>query len=202
MMCLTINNILSVLAKQSYSCPQSDRNCLAEHTRLPHFSEAFFQCINEGWFPDCRQFLIKYIKINKVILDKLCQQSNGKLTKRDILCRAKRSYPSLVRDYHFYLLVKDHNLFDNVSQNQVDDANGIDCTITKGSNQYYIHLYVDSPNSRAFRDKKNNRHSFTGMHVDLPILLRDECKFHNFYLYNDRYIRLLANYINEIESII
>lgn len=181
-----IKKCLEILKDQDYTCPQSDSNSVAERCNLPHFSEVFFKITSvNGNIPLCRDFLIAYCKYNKKKLDTLCNNSFGKITKKDILIRVKRSYPSLVRDYHFFLLAREFFGENNVSSSFEDDKNGIDCTITYKGEKFYIHLYVDSPQSRAFRKKKDNRHNFNGHHLDIPIQLRWYNKYGDFYLYSE-----------------
>ena len=43
--------------------------------------------------------------------------------------RILRTYPSLLRDFHFYLMLKECNSFDKVTYSCADDIKGTDITI-------------------------------------------------------------------------
>ena len=58
--------------------------------------------------------------------------------------RILRTYPSLLRDFHFYLMLKECNSFDKVTYSCADDIKGTDITIVHKSTLSImpIHLFM------------------------------------------------------------
>ena len=52
--------------------------------------------------------------------------------------RILRTYPSLLRDFHFYLMLKECNSFDKVTYSCADDIKGTDITIVHKSKKYVV----------------------------------------------------------------
>lgn len=90
-----------------------------------------------------------------------------------VKARVLRTYPSIMRDLHFYSLVKESELFKTVTYDALKDTQkGIDLVVGAGKQEYNICCYVATRRSREFREaKKNDRHAPQPNTIELPLEL-------------------------------
>lgn len=164
-----------------------------EYRRYPPFLIGFYQSIfwlDNTLVPTPEQFWNMYYKLfRNDIKDYEVDGVRG---------RSMRSYPSLVRDYHFFILCKESKLLENVNYSVIDDLNGVDLSIKYKGNNFKIHLFVDTSRSNYFRTIKNNRHSFDMYDIDLPLQLSVKNKVGDFYLYNNSHLEKLIILLDKI----
>lgn len=111
--------------------------------------------------------------------------------------RARVTYPSLVRDLHFFFLLSEYNdkhgVFDRVDYDpQMDITKGVDAIVEAGDTTYYINLYVNTSKSRKFvEQKKSHRHPANNA-VELHLTVsRNDSRNKNvgdFWLYSEQHI--------------
>jgi hypothetical protein len=123
----------------------------------------------------------------------------------DINCinsRLKRAYFSYIREYHLGYLLKEH--FDKVIYNEKTDLEGVDYVVEYKDNKINLHAYVNTKNGRYWRNIKNSRHNFKGIHFDLPMVLSNGKRCGKFLLYTDKDIvdlkKRLDKFINGFEA--
>jgi hypothetical protein len=165
-----------------------------EYRRYPPFLIGFYQSIfwyDNTFVPTPEQFWSMYLKLfRNDIKDYELEGVRG---------RAMRSYPSLVRDYHFFILCRESSLLDKVTYSVIDDLNGVDLTLTYKDVLFKVHLYIDTVRSNYFRAIKNNRHKNLDMYdIDLPLQLIEENKVGNFYLYSQNSLNKLISLMDDI----
>jgi len=123
--------------------------------------------------------------------------NRGKI-RRGIICRAARSYPSLVRDIHLPIRMRalGHKAF---YIKRYDIKYGIDVVLKRNGSVYYIHCFVNSSNAFMYRRMKNYRHPNTlkGYHVDAPMSIRSDTN--TLYVYDDECIKSLVDKIDRGE---
>ncbi|MCR2820576.1 hypothetical protein [Lederbergia panacisoli] len=112
-----------------------------------------------------------------------------------VTARLFRSYPSLAREIHFFQLVRESNIFDDVSYCSYDDVNcGIDFKVMLGGNEYNILCYVETQRSLWFRKKKDFRHKNPIMNaIEMPLDLSKGKKIGNWIVYDNAQVELLLN---------
>ena len=111
--------------------------------------------------------------------------------------RLFRAYPSFVRDALLYGYLKYKKV--NISYDYEKDIRGVDFVIVgKSKTAYNIHCYVEASFGRTdWREKKNHRHNYTGVHIDLK-LKRHQCVgIGNFLFYTDDQINRLITQTSE-----
>lgn len=115
--------------------------------------------------------------------------------------RIYRTYPSLIRVYHFFLSCQEMNRFDDVFYSFRRDQDGVDTVIKYKGQNFAIALFVDTPRSRSYKKKKYNRHKA----LDIPeicVMINpfDKSTYVGDYaLYQDYH---LYNMVKEMESIL
>lgn len=76
-----------------------------------------------------------------------------------------RSYPSFVRDFHFYLLLNEDPFFDTVWYSvRSDVADGIDIYVEKAGELYTIGLFLESAKSRKYLEQK-----MSSVHIPISV---------------------------------
>jgi len=119
--------------------------------------------------------------------------------------RCYRAYPSFVRDIHFYYLMVESNLFEQVLYHpEIDIKYGIDFVVRYKEKNFGINCYIDTPRSQQGREKKQFRHSKVKnlIHIDLPVHFKGCKKCGQFYLYSQRELSQLLKILNENNSLI
>jgi hypothetical protein len=117
------------------------------------------------------------------------ESTNTAVSKEGLIARILRTYPSLIRDLHFYLMAVESGLFQSVWYSVNDDfTKGIDIRVKYNNKWYNIALLQSTTRSLFFKNKKKNRHP--GMNADLIYVELNQahskrCGDYNLYtLYN------------------
>jgi hypothetical protein len=100
--------------------------------------------------------------------------------------RLFRTYPSLIRDLHFNLYVKEKIQEALVIYNRkLDVEEGIDQLLLYNNKFYAINLYTDTARAHIGRDKKVSRHTpFDNVeYIELPVSFKGSVKCGEFFLY-------------------
>lgn len=98
--------------------------------------------------------------------------------------RILRTYPSLLRDFHFYLMLKECDCFDKVTYSCIDDIKGTDITIVHKNKKYVVSLFTDTKRSWFFKKIKNVfRHKYGQNEIKVPMVLDEADKCGDFMLY-------------------
>lgn len=173
----------------------------AEKENLPYLCHIFYHYIftnNAVPFPS--ELLNEYFKS---YADVLVQQSNGTFTYRGktykretIEARLLRTYPSLIRDFHFYLQLKEANAFQKITYSCNDDIAGKDIKIVHNKREYVVSLMVDTKRARLFKKIKNTfRHSYKETEIQMLLDLRTARKIGGIFVYDNTHVLSLVRKI-------
>jgi hypothetical protein len=121
--------------------------------------------------PSQEEFIDEYFRLNKGV------------RTRALEARARRAYPSLVRETHLKALLIE-NGFDVIQDRNEDILNGVDLIINHGGEQVCIHSFVKTQRGKAARALKNKRHNFKGRHIDMELDLDEAKKVGDFGVYS------------------
>ena len=209
------NNLKEIEFKRPDNAEEEVHNRVAK-TQFPYFNVNFYNFILENKrLPTQEEFFDYYIELNKFKSIKFNNSVTSILKLDDEYLEAlkirlyKRVYPSLIRDLHFNLMLQDYTLFDVNFNLYYDSFEGIDSAISGVNlrNNYGVSLYLDTKNSRGFREKKHKyRHDYKNnefVNIEYPIYPfgGDEGqKINNFYLYSVKEVRELEAEIYTIEA--
>lgn len=189
-----------------YSCYKSVKDEIgAEKVQFPMINTVFYKYIFETDEVPSPQLLIElYFSFYKDLFvdngDKICFDGKD-YNKESITGRILRTYPSLVRDFHFYLLLKESKLFEKVTYSLKSDINGKDIIITHDKKEYVISLYVDTIRSRYFKEIKDTyRHDYDSNEIRVPLNLSEAKKCGDFKLYFEKHMNIVKERIVQIES--
>lgn len=159
-----------------------------ENTRFPPIVFAFYSIIfSAGKIPAPSELLAEYYELNagELIVDAdIVTYQNHAFRKRDLDARILRTYPSIVRDYHFYLMLVHERCFDRVIYSCKEDIAGKDLVINHRKKQYIVSLFVKTNRSNFFKRIKNTvRHLYRGNEIRIPLDLGSAERCGDFYVY-------------------
>ena len=103
-----------------------------------------------------------------------------------VVGRILRTYPSLIRDFDFYLRLKDKAQNFQVLYSVKEDIEGRDIIIKKNGKEYTLSLFVDTKRSQKFKRIKNLfRHHYDNTEIQVPLKLNNAQQCGDFFLYNE-----------------
>lgn len=138
-----------------------------ENGRIPSIAKTFYLTLFHYGLPSPEQLINMYFlkhKAHETEHTIKFKGSNQYFSKTGVEGRIYRTYPSLIRDYHFFLSCKEMNEFDDVFYSFRRDQDGVDTVIKYKGQEFAIALFVDTPRSRSYKKKKYNRHET----LDIP----------------------------------
>lgn len=161
----TLQELEEQVARFEYSGENLPKDPEVEKAKLPPFALAFYKFIFfKNRLPNEMELWDHYIHQPFVTFDEEYIEIHRKDTIKAFLltsvkARMLRSYPSLVRDFHFYVLCLNSGLFERVSYSlQKDYFEGIDLCVTYAGRAFQVSVLLNSPRARAYKSQKYNRH--------------------------------------------
>lgn len=176
------------------------RNCKDENgvekTQFPSIIFAFYSVVfSKHIIPTPSELLDEYYMSNSDVLfvnGKSIVYQNQCFKKSDLDARILRTYPSLVRDYHFFLMLVEEQCFDKVIYSCKNDISGKDVIIQHHGKEFILSLFVKTKRSNFFKKIKNTfRHNYGNNEIQMPLNLNAARKCGDFYVYgSDDVIRV------------
>lgn len=165
-----------------------------EKTQFPSIIYSFYSIVfNSNRIPEPRELLEAYYILNSKELsvkEGIVIYKNRSFKKADLDARILRTYPSLIRDYHFYLMLVETACFDKVIYSCKNDVNGIDITIVHNDKKYVLSLFVKTSRSTHYKAIKNTyRHDYDENEIQLPLDLMNANKCGDFFVYDKQHLR-------------
>lgn len=171
-----------------------------EKTQFPPIIYAFYSIVfNYCKVPTPIELLDEYYLINatELLVDGEIIIYGDKIFKKiDLDARILRTYPSLIRDYHFYLMLVETGCFDKVVYSCKNDILGKDLVIQHQGREYVVSLFVKTRRSNFFKTIKNAfRHVYDNNEIQLPLDLSSARKCGDFFVYNPSDVESLIHTI-------
>ena len=206
---LSSNIIESIIKNYDYSGEGRERDSSVEKLKMPSMALCFYSYIfKKGTIPTEEEFINFYLSHRAFVQldnDTVLISYNGitkKVSRKGIEARLLRTFPSIIRDMHFYYLLLESNLFDGVYYSFENDYyNMIDIKVRYKEKWFNIGLLYDSYNSEQYREKKQKRHD-NKEDVLYIKLSRNKCnKCGKFFLYTEEHVKELHNTVmNELRE--
>lgn len=153
-----------------------------EKAQFPPINFVFYKLVFEhDKIPSPEKVLDLYFEMytDKIkVVDENVVMGGTSYNLNALKARILRTYPSLLRDFHFYLMLKECNSFDKVTYSCADDIKGTDITIVHKNKKYIVSLFTDTKRSWGFKKIKNIfRHKYGQNEIKVPMVLdkADEC---------------------------
>lgn len=163
--------------------------------QFPYFVNSFYDyIIHTNTIPNQGQFFQAYYSEHK---HNLPNMDNEMLLA--LKARLYRAYPSYVRDMLFAKLLYDKTDFEDIIYDiDLDINEGVDVLVIERGIKYAINLYVATYRSKNYRKIKHDRHpnkDKSYVDIDLPLDLKHAMKISNLYVYSNKHIINVMNFI-------
>ena len=167
--------------------------------KLPLFVPAFYDCIKKGGIvPTQNDYWLFYVSEN---MEELKSKNYKQEEKEGIKGRVYRTYPSLVRDLHFGLYLKEKKYFNSVFYNvTLDIEYGIDLAVeTRKGTKIGFNLFTQTKAAEYARFLKSYRPKKpVGFACyEIPLDFNNCKKCGDFFLYSEREISAFINAVND-----
>lgn len=197
---LNCKKIENLIMNFPYSGERLNIDETVENAKLPPAILAFYYYIfTKLTIPTEDEFLETYCSINQTSIsgNNICIV-NESYNYEGVKARLLRTYPSLIRDIHFYFLLKESNLFEKVDYSLYQDyAVGIDLIILYNDKEYCISVYIGTNRGKSFKNKKTKRHDYSIItEIELMVSFETLNKVGNFYLLNENHVKNLITKLN------
>ena len=159
-----------------------------EKTQFPSIIFAFYNIV----FTQCKvprpvDLLEEYYLLNETELHidgEIVTYQSRQFKKTDLDARILRTYPSLIRDHHFFLMLSKEGCFDKVIYSCKNDIAGKDIIVQHQGKEYCISLFAKTTRSNFFKQIKNAfRHVYSSTEIPLSLDLAHARKCGDFYVY-------------------
>ena len=117
-----------------------------------------------------------------------------------VMARVYRAYPSLVREHHGLLLLRDTEAFEWVLTDTRLDAAGVDYLVIYQGRAFGVHAYLATERGRAFREAKRSRHKDIGIVIDMPLEPSTANRVGKFDVYGESHLQELIRQIKEYDG--
>ena len=155
--------------------------------KVPYFIPAFYRIVKkENRIPSQDEFWKFYVATNSKWFDD--NIGEDKKLFDALRARAYRTYPSLVRDVHFGIKLKESKLYSTVLHNDLLDIwYGIDLIVGKDGKAFGLNLFTQTKRAFAARIQKKYRHINLDniLKLEFPINMNKSFKCGEFFLYSN-----------------
>ena len=170
------------------------------HLKLPLFVPPFYMFVKtRGFVPDQNDYWHFYVSENRERLQSFGLTHDEKLGVR---ARVFRTYPSMVRDLHFGLFIKNRGFFRKVFYNEILDVEyGIDLAIeTDSGTKIGLNLFTRTTIAQHAREVKEFRpkKQINMPCYEIPIDFKGGKSCGDFFLYSEREIAHIVEKIRDI----
>lgn len=196
---MTIEQLEGIL--KSYKLQfDSVREPHIETTGFPSMIAVFNKLLRQGVPPTQDQFVSAFVAAYQKTHKHLFTPPNMPAT----LARLKRTYPSFIRDYHLFTLIKEFGQFDRVKRgNYLDEVYGIDILIIQEGVQFYVNAYLGTEQGLSWRkvktttrfSERSRRKALKGFHIELKIKKDEANKVGDFWLFGRKHVEWLREAI-------
>lgn len=194
------------IATLPYNGERGERNNFVENTlRMPPIILSFYGLFFENQtVPEEKELIDHYLK--QAFFQKLSDseyvviQEGQKFTisKNALEARILRTYPSLIRDLHFYCLINESGRFQNVMYSCKEDYyNKIDMKVRLGNKWFNLGMLLDSSRSEFFRQKKQTRHEMTEEVIYIKLSRNNSIRCGKFWLFTKEHVNVVYDEIKK-----
>jgi len=188
---LTPNQIEEMIKGYSLVFPQVRNKDVEWGIQFPMFIPTFYSCVlSLQRIPKQNEFWELYRTEHKMILENYNDEILWALQ-----ARVFRTYPSIVRDIHFGLFLKNAQSVYEIWYNlKLDIEDGVDLMAISNDKYWALNLFINSTRAQFGRSVKANRHTkFDNVtYVDIPASY-NKYKVGMFFLYGiDEYNSVLS----------
>lgn len=179
---------------ENYRCCKDEFGVEKEH--FPAINFVFYNYIFTNDFAPAPSALIDYYFDTYKSFFLFCEDNNfiiyngNRYDRSAVIGRILRTYPSLIRDFHFFLMLQESGKFEQVIYSCKDDINGKDITVKDNDHEYEISLLVDTNRSNFFKNIKNAfRHNYGNNEIQIRLNLKKAASCGDFFVYDESHLK-------------
>lgn len=195
---MNIIDLESYISKLQYTGVNKVKDVTVENYKFSPFIVSFYHFIYSYLrIPSESEFIENYYKLNSIdYTNDYVNIDNSTFSKSSLDARILRTYPSLIRDYHFVILLSEYKEL-NVEYSLNDDYyNGLDIKINYNDINYYLSLYINTSRGASFKEQKYKRHNYNDINeIELNVEFNQLKKVGEFYLLTENDIKNVLNLI-------
>jgi hypothetical protein len=206
---ISVTRNLSINSKQleaqikqlNYNGEKKIKDITIENTKFPPFIQVFYYHFFAFFkIPTQDEFIQTYFNWLGGVKDGFVIFLDKKYDAEKLSYRILRTYPSLIRDLHFFYLLNESNRFEKVSYSmQKDYFNGLDLEIVFHGETSYISIFIDSVRGKYFKKMKTKRHDYTNINeIEFSVDFNSLSKIGNILLLNNNHIEEIIEYLNDL----
>ena len=202
---LSVSSLEQTIKALPYDGESRIKDQTVENSQLPPIALVFYDYLYKNDLPPAPETLINHY-LNQPYFSSISPSqlrvsygSETKVVSREgIEARILRTYPSLLRDLHFYLMSVESGLFEGVWYSLDDDfKKGIDIKVRYNGKWFNVALLQKTRRSIFFRDRKKSRHDGSNADVIYIELDREESKkCGDYYLFTKDHVKKVFDSIS------
>ncbi|MCZ4409981.1 hypothetical protein O3Q51_14260 [Cryomorphaceae bacterium 1068] len=190
------------IAELSYSGVGLSKDPKVEKAKLLPFALAFYyHLFSQRSIPTEKELFDRYVSFsgreeeNEIIIEE------ERYSKTGLRARLLRTYPSLIRDFHLYLMLQESNRFQSVGYSLSKDYyDGLDLSLNHSGQAFHLSVYLQTKRSAEFKKKKYTRHDYIGVkEIAIPLEFNSMEKLGQIYVCTDAHIQTVLHKI-ELDS--
>lgn len=188
------------IAKLDYSGVGLSKDPNVEKAKLPPFALAFYyHLFSQRSIPTEKELFDRYISFSGELEESHVLIENKRYSMEGLRARLLRTYPSLIRDFHFYLMLQESKRFDSVGYSlNKDYYDGLDLSLSYSGQAFHLSVYLQTKRSAEFKKKKYTRHDYSGVkEITIPLAFSSLKQLGSIYLCTASHIQIV---FDKIES--
>lgn len=202
---LSVSSLEEAIKAFPYDGESRIKDQTVENSQLPPIALVFYDFLYNNDLPPSPETLIReylnqsYFSFVSPSQVRVSYGSETRVMSREGLeARILRTYPSLLRDLHFYLMSYESGLFEGVWYSLDDDfKKGIDIKVRYNGKWFNVALLQNTRRSIFFRNRKKTRHNGSNadvIYVELDP--QDSKKCGDYYLFTKAHVKMVYNCIS------
>ena len=205
---LSLNSVIleNTIREYPYTGEKRIKDDIAENTKFPPIVAIFYSFVFDyDNVPSPEELIDLYLSqdfFSDAGPDSITVNYQSKIVtvnKEGLTTRILRTYPSLMRDLHFYFLCVESQKFEYVYYSVKDDFEyGVDVRVNYNGILYEVALLQNTSRAKQFREKKKQRHNGKNADAIYIELDPDESKRCGDYnLYTEKHVEYLIDEIKK-----
>ena len=200
---LTLEGLVQQITELPYTGAGLATDKEIENTCFPPFLQVFYYLVYQlRHIPNETLFFDEYLKwlAPTELTESTFTYQQKVYSRSGLRARALRTYPSLIRDLHFYEFLLESGEFEEVDYSMhTDYYEGLDLLVTKNKARYAVSILLNTKRGAAYKEIKEHRHDYGQVtEIKLAVGFNDLVKVGRFYLLGQKQ---LAYLLEEIERI-
>jgi len=195
---LSISDVEGQIAQLGYSGAGLTKDFRVENAKIPPFIQVFYYLVFKNLEIPSEDLLFNtYVEWVGGVKNDIMRIGNLELNLEGVRNRMLRTYPSLIRDFHFYIMLNKSQLFESVEYSLFTDySNGIDLTLSYNKQVYALAIAIETKRASEYLLVKEDRHDYGNVNkLVLSVPFDELSKVGQIYLLTELHVKSIINQI-------